>query len=278
MVREPYLVAGRARVDTAVMETAPGVAVKAGAEGLICAALPDHGLGVALKIADGTGRATGPALIRVLRALGVLDDGTHASLGPAVAATLLERTAEPGREVSVRTLLTMWRELAGAPPETVRPPDRLRVLVGDRTAVVDADRAVVADDPRWLQRGDLGGLVVAPAAAAGALADLLDLPLASELAAGRVDASGSPAAVPVAARDVVPELPEAWREHEELLVDRCAVDWWVDDDGVPHAATADGLARALAWATGRWDRRHLLAAVLAEPGDAVRLAVEAAAG
>jgi hypothetical protein len=84
--------------------------------------------------------------------------------------------------------------------------------------------------------------------------------------------------VPAAARDVVPDLPETWREHEELLVDGRPVDWWVDDDGVPHAATSDGLARALAWATGRWDRRHLLAAVLADPADALRLAVESASG
>jgi hypothetical protein len=45
---------------------------------------------------------------------------------------------------------------------------------------------------------------------------------------------------------------------------------------VPHAATSDGLARALAWSTGAWGRRHLVAAVLADPADAVRLAVEAA--
>ena len=32
-----------------------------------------------------------------------------------------------------------------------------------------------------------------------------------------------------------------------------------------HAATVDGLARGLAWSDGEWDRRHLLAAVLAEP-------------
>jgi hypothetical protein len=213
------------------------------------------------------------------RALGVLDDGTGAALGPAVAAMLLERTADPAREVSVRTCLTMWREVATVSPDSVRPPERLRVLApGGGTAVVAADRAVVVDDPRWLQRSDLGGLVVAPSEAAAALADLLDLPLASELAAGRVDQPGVPVPVPAAVREVEPGLPETWREHEELLVDGVPVDWWVDDDDLPHAATADGLARALAWASGRWDRRHLLGALLADPEDAVRLAVEAAAG
>jgi L-asparaginase II len=72
MVREPYLVAGRHRVDTAVMKVAPAVAVKAGAEGLLCAADRDRRWGLAVKVADGGSRAAGPALIRALARLGVL--------------------------------------------------------------------------------------------------------------------------------------------------------------------------------------------------------------
>jgi L-asparaginase II len=88
MIARPYLVAGRNRVDTAVMEACPGVAVKAGAEGMICAAVPEAGLGVALKVRDGSARASGPALIRALHVLGVLDDaqveGLRAFARPAV--------------------------------------------------------------------------------------------------------------------------------------------------------------------------------------------------
>jgi L-asparaginase II len=75
MVAEPYLVAGRDRVDTALMEAAPGLFVKAGAEGLICTGVPEQGMGVAVKIADGSSRGAGPALISALRELDVLDDG-----------------------------------------------------------------------------------------------------------------------------------------------------------------------------------------------------------
>jgi len=39
----------------------------------------------------------------------------------------------------------------------------------------------------------------------------------------------------------------------------------VDDDGTVHAATVDGLARGLAWASDQWGRRWALAAVLADP-------------
>ena len=75
MVAQPYLVAGRNRVDTAVMERAGGrVLVKAGAEAMMCAAALDRGVGLALKVRDGAQRATGPALVAALRALDVLDD------------------------------------------------------------------------------------------------------------------------------------------------------------------------------------------------------------
>lgn len=73
MRAQPYLVAGRGRVCTALMEAAPGVVVKTGAEGLMCAAVPDRGIGVALKVEDGAARAADPAIVRVLALLDVVD-------------------------------------------------------------------------------------------------------------------------------------------------------------------------------------------------------------
>jgi hypothetical protein len=49
----------------------------------------------------------------------------------------------------------------------------------------------------------------------------------------------------------------------------------VDADGAPHAATFDGLAKALAWAAARWDRRHVIRAVLNEPDRSVELLTDA---
>ena len=46
---------------------------KVGAEGLHCAALLGQGLGVAVRIDDGSDRAAAPALMRVLELLGFLD-------------------------------------------------------------------------------------------------------------------------------------------------------------------------------------------------------------
>lgn len=56
---EPFMVAGTGRFCTGVMELfGPRAFVKTGAEGVFCAALPDQGLGIALKCADGATRAS----------------------------------------------------------------------------------------------------------------------------------------------------------------------------------------------------------------------------
>jgi L-asparaginase II len=72
MRAEPYLVAGRKREDTAIMRVTPNLVVKSGAEALICAADLESGLGIAVKVADGGGRAAPPALLRALALLGVV--------------------------------------------------------------------------------------------------------------------------------------------------------------------------------------------------------------
>jgi L-asparaginase II len=55
----PELIRGPLATDTRLMRALPGWIAKGGAEGLLCAA--GHGVGVALKSEDGTGRALGPA-------------------------------------------------------------------------------------------------------------------------------------------------------------------------------------------------------------------------
>jgi L-asparaginase II len=72
MLAEPYLVGGRGRVATVVMQACPSVLVKGGAEGLTCAGALDPGLGIAVKVRDGAARAAGPALIHGLKALDVI--------------------------------------------------------------------------------------------------------------------------------------------------------------------------------------------------------------
>jgi L-asparaginase II len=72
MRAHPYLVAGRKREDSAIMQAVPGLVVKTGAEAVICAADAASGLGVAVKVADGGERAAPPALLRALELLGAV--------------------------------------------------------------------------------------------------------------------------------------------------------------------------------------------------------------
>jgi L-asparaginase II len=67
---EPFLVAGTGRADVALMKAAPGrIFVKTGAEGVYCAALPELGLGIALKCDDGAGRAAEVTVAAVMAKL-----------------------------------------------------------------------------------------------------------------------------------------------------------------------------------------------------------------
>jgi L-asparaginase II len=67
----PFFVAGSGRFDTRVMERlGERVFCKVGAEGVFCAALPEQGLGVAIKIDDGNNaRAAEVAMAAVIEAM-----------------------------------------------------------------------------------------------------------------------------------------------------------------------------------------------------------------
>lgn len=69
MCAHPDLVDGPGRSGTQLMASLPGLIAKGGAEGVYAAALPG-GVGVAIKIEDGAGRACVPVLVAVLRQLG----------------------------------------------------------------------------------------------------------------------------------------------------------------------------------------------------------------
>ena len=73
---EPFYVAGTGRADTKLMSAAPGrIFVKIGAEGVFCAALPELGLGIALKSLDGGERAADVIIAALLSRLVRPTDG-----------------------------------------------------------------------------------------------------------------------------------------------------------------------------------------------------------
>jgi L-asparaginase II len=82
VARHPFMVAGSDRFDTRVMERlGERVFCKVGAEGVFCAALPERGLGVAIKIDDGNNaRAAEVAMAATIEAFLDLDDDEAVSM------------------------------------------------------------------------------------------------------------------------------------------------------------------------------------------------------
>ena len=73
---EPFMMAGTGRFCTRINTALPGVAqIKTGAEGVFCGMLPTLGLGIAIKMWDGAGRAAEVAMATLLGHLGVLPAG-----------------------------------------------------------------------------------------------------------------------------------------------------------------------------------------------------------
>ncbi|MPY70543.1 MAG: asparaginase [Alphaproteobacteria bacterium] len=107
MAAHPFLVAGTGRFCTRVIEASGGrVLAKTGAEGVYCAALPEAGLGIALKIDDGTRRAAELLTGAVLGHLGALDAAARTALADALHPAILSRAGLPVGEI---------RLAAGAP-------------------------------------------------------------------------------------------------------------------------------------------------------------------
>lgn len=220
------------------------------------------------------------------------DLGVLRTLGQAVAspADLLVRWADPDRAVPVARVPAVTAALVAALAD--RPdidlPAEVRTLAG---GVVDGDRAAVLDRPWLAQVLDPATLVAGGADPAG-VADVLDLPLASETwrfqaVTGSSVAATELAAVPGAAaclewcgRDdlagravlLTPGLavradpdpdasdgsPDPAAAQDSPAVQR--VSWWIDGDRLLLDGSPDGVGRAAAHLAGRWADRHRLVA------------------
>jgi hypothetical protein len=237
--------------------------------------LPDLGLADSLLTAVG---------VRVDLAVADSDD----------ALDLVRRLGEADRPVPAGAALRAHAALAEAvrsgqiEAADMEPPERVRALSGD---AVGANDAVVLDRPwplgvvaadRVVSAGPepFGGESVddAEPTPAAALADLFDLPVATDEVVAEVTSEGDAVGwaelgavvlacdlvgCPVPAGDIV--------VHDALRVraagEERAVPWWVADDRVHAEDTPEGLARALAWVLDRWPDRHLLAALINDPVD-----------
>lgn len=190
----------------------------------------------------------------VLAAAGVRRDLTVADR--ADAADLLARLGDPRRRPDAALTLRAHAELAAAvldgrvDPGELDPPERLRSTAG---SVITSDRAVLLDrpwpapalDPAETVPGTLGDPELT-----AALAELLDLPPASELVAGQVVGEGRPQAWSACAEVVAAcaglglDVPAGgFRRHDDLRVEltrptrtTLSVPCWPDGRGRWHAA------------------------------------------
>ncbi|MFJ1655873.1 sacsin N-terminal ATP-binding-like domain-containing protein [Streptomyces sp. NPDC088337] len=210
---------------------------------------------------------------QVLRALGVRTSVAALLEEPGGAAELLERLADPERPVAPAQLHALYGALAELDPEQVTLPDEVRAVVDGRVEVVDAADAVVCDSPDLLPfTGGVPLLPVRPALAAD-LAELFQVRRLSESVTGEVDSEGAEHDVPEPVRILLgARTPRTYVEHEELVVDGTGLDWRLTSDGVLHAATLEGVAAGLAWASGQWPRRFEVAALLEDPSRTEELA------
>ncbi|WP_269932196.1 asparaginase [Aminobacter sp. HY435] len=86
---EPFMIAGTGRADTELMQAAPGrIFVKIGAEGVFCAAVPELGVGIALKSDDGAGRAAEAMIAAILAKLLASDHALAETLARASSPVL----------------------------------------------------------------------------------------------------------------------------------------------------------------------------------------------
>jgi hypothetical protein len=176
-----------------------------------------------------------------LRAIGVVGD-----LAGADPDDVLTRLADPAIEVGRATLRRLDAWLAG---QAVRPPRRVRAVRCGEVVVAAAADAVVVDAPDLV--GLLGDTAVVPVALhrAAALADSLDLPLASELAEFAVRSVG---------REEADAVVHDRLEVGDVTGVPCRVAWRYVD-GRLHVDGSDrefGLGRGRAWRDANWSTRH----------------------
>jgi L-asparaginase II len=102
MIAEPEMVRGEGGFDSVLMRALPGVvAAKGGAEGCQCFGLVGEGLGVAIKVDDGSPRALAALSLAVMRKLGVLPNPVPEALQPLLQPSIPNTRGEVVGEIRV---------------------------------------------------------------------------------------------------------------------------------------------------------------------------------
>jgi L-asparaginase II len=84
-----------------IRATAGRVLLKGGAEGFCLGFVPERGIGIAIKVADGSSRGKMGAMARIIGRLGLLDAEATAALEVAVEPPFADSNGRPAGEVAV---------------------------------------------------------------------------------------------------------------------------------------------------------------------------------
>ncbi len=108
ILEHPDLVSGDGEIDTTIMRVTGGkVMAKLGAEGLLCMAIPELRLGVAISDSSGSERGLGPGAVAVLGELDLLDDAMLTSLRQELCPPVQSFAGQPVGEI--KQVLTLSR-------------------------------------------------------------------------------------------------------------------------------------------------------------------------
>ncbi|OWA33602.1 L-asparaginase [Saccharibacillus sp. O16] len=106
MTHRPEMVAGKHRFDTDLMRVFGGnLVAKVGAEGVECIGVADRGIGIVVKVEDGSERATSVAAMEVLRQLGIGTPEQFEQLAEYVHAPVLNARQERIGEIKPNFVL-----------------------------------------------------------------------------------------------------------------------------------------------------------------------------
>jgi L-asparaginase II len=106
MLAHPVLVGNDGVLDTDIMQFSGGrIVAKLGAEGLLCLAVPERGLGIAIATDDGLQRGLGPAAIATLQQLDLADETMTEALRERHAGPVPNFKGEPVGEIRPKLTL-----------------------------------------------------------------------------------------------------------------------------------------------------------------------------
>ncbi|WP_172252554.1 asparaginase [Saccharibacillus deserti] len=111
MTARPEMVAGKNRFDTDLMRVFAGrLVAKVGAEGVQCIGVADLGIGIVVKVEDGSERAASVAAMEVLKQLGIGTPEQFEQLAEHVHAPVLNARKERIGEIRPRFVLNSRAE------------------------------------------------------------------------------------------------------------------------------------------------------------------------